>query len=239
MTVESGIIYKYYAYYDKDGYSAPSHITDGQMICLDFILLTTKEKQLKIYLDGKINSIQYTTAESKTDTIGGKYPVIRKNGNLRYRTLPIEGTIHSYMDGTGRFYTKKSIYGENKIFYDEYNIEHNITELQDYIYERFFREKVIDFLLSDQAVLLRTPSEGNLIVKCINNSFSPNTQLNNLIYKFTTNAVELDDCNLDNIKKYSLLKETGEDTEIFKKTVTKSSVLNGKATNIFDSMDRG
>ena len=37
----------------------------------------------------------------------------------------------------------------------------------------------------------------------------------------------------------SLLKETGEDTEIFKKTVTKSSVLNGKATNIFDSMDRG
>lgn len=239
MTVESGIIYKYYAYYDKDGYSAPSHITDGQMICLDFILLTTKEKQLKIYLDGKINSIQYTIAESKTDTIGGKYPIIRKNGNLRYRTLPIEGTIHSYMDDTGRFYTKKSIYGENKIFYDEYNIEHNITELQDYIYERFFREKVIDFLLSDQAVLLRTPSEGNLIVKCINNSFSPNTQLNNLIYKFTTNAVELDDCNLDNIKKYSLLKETGEDTEIFKKTVTKSSVLNGKATNIFDSMDRG
>lgn len=239
MTVESGVLYKYYAYYDNKNYFTPSQITDPAMVVLDSILLTVKNKQLKIYLDGKINNISYTVSESKTDTIGGRYPVIRKNGNLMYRTLPIEGIIHSYMDDTGRFETKESIYGVNKTIYDKYNLENKVKDTQDYVYEKFFREKVTEFLFKDQYILLRTPSEGNLIVKCINNSFTPNTQLNNLIYKFTTNAVELDDCTIDNLKKYSLLKDDGEDVILNKKQIKNSSVLSGIVLRFSDSLKRG
>lgn len=238
MTVESGVLYKYYAYYDNNSYTAPSQITEPQMIVLDFILLTVKDKQLKIYLDGKINNVNYTVSESKTDTIGGKYPVIRKNGNLMYRVLPIEGMIHSYMDDAGMFETKETIFGESKIYYDNYNLENRVLETKDYIYERFFRDKVKDFLFKDQTILLRTPSEGNLIVKLISNSFSPNTQLNNLIYKFTTQAVEIDECSLAKIKEYSLLKETGEDAEIVKKVITNGSVLSGTSKVFQDSINR-
>lgn len=239
MTVESGILYKYYAYYDHNGYTAPSKITEPQMVVLDFILLTVKDKQLKIYLDSKINNINYTISESKTDTIGGTYPVIRKNGNLMYRTLPIEGIIHSYMDDAGMFETKETIFGENKIYYENYNIKNRVLNTQDYVYEKFFRDKVKEFLFKDQTILLRTPSEGNLIVKCINNSFTPNTQLNNLIYKFTTQAVEIDKCTLNKIKEYSLLKETGEDAEIIQKTITNGSVFCGVPQDFKDSIERG
>ena len=216
MTVESGVIYKYYAHYmDSKGiFSAPSKITEPAMLSLEFILLTTKDKQIKVFLDGKVSSITYTVSESKTDTIGGRYPIIKKNGNLNYRTFPIEGTIHSYMDDAGLLTSKEEIYGSNLNFYNQYNEEHSVSNLKDYVYERFFREKVKEFLFADNAVLLRTPFEGNAIVKLINNNFTPNPQLGNLVYRFQTNAIEIEDCTLENLKKYSILKEEGEDKEI-------------------------
>ena len=126
--------------------------------------------------------MNYTRGESKTDTIGGKYPIVRINGNLHYRTFNIEGTIHSLMDQEGYFTSRADIYKDNQSVYDKYNEKHNVQYTRDFVYEKFFKEKVKNFLFQNNAILLRTPSEGNIIVKLISTNFTPNAQLNYLIY---------------------------------------------------------
>jgi len=48
---------------------------------------------LKLKYDFQISSYKTNISESKTDTIGSKYPYIRRNGNMYYRSFPITGTI--------------------------------------------------------------------------------------------------------------------------------------------------
>ena len=45
-------------------------------------------EQLKLKYDFQLSSLNYNISESKTDTIGSKYPYIRRNGNTYYRSFP-------------------------------------------------------------------------------------------------------------------------------------------------------
>ena len=50
-------------------------------------------KQLKLKFDFQISNYKTNISESKTDTIGSKYPFIRRNGNMGYRSFSCSGTI--------------------------------------------------------------------------------------------------------------------------------------------------
>ena len=52
-----------------------------------------KVKQLKLKFDLQLSSFNINIAQSKTDTLGGKYPFIRRNGNLYYRPS-IDNPVH-------------------------------------------------------------------------------------------------------------------------------------------------
>ena len=53
------------------------------------------DKMLKLRYNPEISSFKTTILEQKTDTLGSKYPFIRRNGNMYYRSFPITGTIAS------------------------------------------------------------------------------------------------------------------------------------------------
>jgi len=55
-------------------------------------------RQLKLKYDFDISSYKTNISESKTDTIGSRYPFIRRNGNMYYRSFPITGIISASMD---------------------------------------------------------------------------------------------------------------------------------------------
>nr|DAZ72814.1 MAG TPA: hypothetical protein [Caudoviricetes sp.] len=57
------------------------------------MFLTDGEKQLKIKYEPKVSSFKDTILESKTDTIGGQYPFFFRNGQVRYKEIPISGLI--------------------------------------------------------------------------------------------------------------------------------------------------
>ena len=57
------------------------------------IFLSDADRQLKIRFNPKVSSMKETILETKTDTIGGKYPVFYRNGMVRYREIPISGLI--------------------------------------------------------------------------------------------------------------------------------------------------
>ena len=206
-TIKSGVWY-YYCAQKVNSIGQRSVIIktqDPTMIVLDHMYLSSGTKQLKIKFNPQVSSYQRTVFEAKTDTIGSKYPFIKRNGHTEYRQFSISGLISHFVDEDGLFISRDEMYNEDIVkLYDTYNQEKRITPHNDYTYERDFREKVMDFLYENKAKLFRSPTEGNILVKLMNISFTPNQQLGRLVYSFTATAYEIDDATVDNFKIYGI-----------------------------------
>ena len=63
------------------------------MLYFENMYLTGQGEQLNIKFNPAINSFKRQRSESKVDTIGSKYPFIKRNGYTDYKTFPISGTI--------------------------------------------------------------------------------------------------------------------------------------------------
>lgn len=60
--------------------------------------LVGNEIQLNIKYNTQISSLSKIVQESKIETLGSKYPFIRKNGNIEYKEFSLSGLITLYMD---------------------------------------------------------------------------------------------------------------------------------------------
>ena len=88
-TVEPGVWYKYKITRIN---SAGLHtgfvkIEEPIMIVPEDIFLQANGQQLRIRFDPQIDSVKRNFSESLTETIGSKYPYIRRNGNVNYRSF--------------------------------------------------------------------------------------------------------------------------------------------------------
>lgn len=205
-TVQSGVWYRYCAQKrnSRGDRGVIIQIDNPIMVVLDDSFLTRDNIQLKIKYDPQISSFKHTIAESRTETIGSKYPFIRRNGNLNYKQFPISGLITHFCDDKELFTNKDEIYGETKSLFDKYNSDNNISEYRDYIYEREFRNKVIDFLYDNTVKLFRSTTEGNILVKLMDINLTPNQTLGRMLYSFSATAYEVDEPSIENYNKYGI-----------------------------------
>lgn len=205
-TIKSGVWYKYGAQKrDSIGNRGVINLLkEPVMIEFEDMFLLADNVQLKIKFDPQIQSFQRTVAESKVDTLGSKYPHIKRNGNMDYKQFPISGTISHFIDEDKLFTSREEIYESSLELYDEYNYEKRINPFTDIIYERDFREKVIDFLYKNNVKLFRSSTEGNILVKLMNISLTPNQTLGRHLYSFSCTAYEIDDFNLSSCDKYNI-----------------------------------
>ena len=178
------------------------------MVVPEDIFLQADGKQLRVRFDPQIDNFNIVVSQSLTETIGSKYPFISRNGNTYYKTLSLSGTITGFMNVKDNLFkaSKKDLYGDSEEFYNNYNQQHKIDEYNDYIYEREFRNKVIDFLYKNNVKLFRSLTEGNILVKLMNISLTPNATLSRRIYSFSCTAYQIGECNLDNFKEYNILQ---------------------------------
>ena len=211
-TIESGIWYKYYL--QKLGNASTKvsvkYIKSPLMVIFDDMFLTTKDRQLKIKFNPTVSSFKRTIQESRTDTIGSQYPFVRRNGYMNYAQFPIGGLISFEMDESELFTSLEELFGDNLKLYTSYNNEHGITNANNIMYEKLFKDKVIEFLYNEQPKLFRSATEGNFIVKVMDASFSPNATLGRRIVSFTATAYEVADCTIENFKKYNILEGNDE-----------------------------
>ena len=229
-TVDSGIIYKYqFSKLYKTTETKSDTFTEPVLVVLEDMFINGEGRQLKIKFDPSISSYQHTLSESSTQTIGGKYPFIKRNGNLNYRQIGISGLVSYHMDGLEKydfdvkdsrhsvsagsneslFTTKEILYNGSTAIYEQYNIDNRVSPERDFILERKFREDVTEFLLNGQPKLFRSPTEKAGIVRLMNVSMTPNAGLGRMLYSFSTTAHEIADCTLDNIAKYKINERGG------------------------------
>lgn len=214
-TIESGVWYKYGL--QELTISSTGELQRSEMYVISepvirnfnySYLLGENGTQLKLKYNNNMNSYKINVNESKTDTIGGMYPFITRTGNSNYRTIPITGLISFNMDDMYTFATQKEIYQDpseaNKIigYYKSYNLKNDISQY-DYFYERFFREKVFDFLHNGKPKLFKSTTEGNMIVRLMDISAKPEESLGRLIYSFSATAHEIAEATLNNYEKYN------------------------------------
>ena len=200
-TAESGVWYQYgIQFIDLDGYRSTmvKHAPIKREYDYAFIL-GENNQQLRLEYNHTINSFKTNLSDSKLDTIGGQYPFITRNGNMKYKTFPINGLISFNMDEHNLFTTMKDIYQYDEVV-DLYNQE-EIT-MYDYTYERDFRNKVIEFLQDGKYKLFKSPTEGNIIVRLMDVNTTPDAKLGRLISNFSANAHEVATANMANYKKY-------------------------------------
>lgn len=224
-TVEFGVWYKYSLQIASNTNRSQLTLeTEPQIAIFEDSILTTQEKQLKVSLNKSISSFSRNLSQSKIDTLGSKYPYIVRNGSINYYTFPLSGTI-SYLGNneevlfaadapasnniieinkSGLFETKQSLYKENYERYEAYNLENNISNINDTYLERRFREKVEEFLNNFQPKLYRSPTEGNLLIQLTDISMTPNSTLGGYIYDFSCTATEIAECTIENFDKNNI-----------------------------------
>lgn len=210
-TIKSGVWYKYCAQkIDRLGQrSIVVELRDPVMMVFDDMFISHGGYQLKLKFNPQISSYQRTVLESKTDTIGSQFPFIKRNGYTYYRQFAVSGLISHFMDEDGLLISRDKMYEKEVLdLYDEYNhdAKNQISPFNDYTYERDFRDKVEAFLYDNTVKLFRSPTEGNILIKLMNISFTPNQTLGRMIYSFNATAYEIADATIENFELYGIQK---------------------------------
>ena len=195
FTVEPGVEYEYsLRQFKDDAYSI--RMSNIAKLHIEDIFLQDATQQLAVRFNPKVSSMKEVILESKADTIGGKYPVFYRNGQVRYREIPVSGLISYLMDSEEQF-----------IKFNELSIEEKTTSIIDSnrIAERTFRERVLAWLNNGKAKIFRSETEGAYIVRLMNVSLSPNDTLGRMLWTFSATAYEFDTYNLENLIKHELI----------------------------------
>ena len=223
-TIASGIWYKYRIQQETGEHRFIE--SDEPTICtFEDMYLTNGNKQLKIKFNPSIGDFKYNVMDSQQVTLGSQYPYMKRNGNNYFRSFSIGGLISALIDDNDwyntyyydekfrienkrdHFSTPFELYKESKKLYNEYNLKNNINRYQDYIYERQFRQEVLNFLYKNDVKLFRSLTEGNILVKLQNVAFQPVVQLGRRLYSFSATAVEIDDFTIANFIKYNIINK--------------------------------
>lgn len=192
------------------------------------------QNRYKLKHDATVSNFQYTVMESKTDTLGGKYPFIRRNGDTYYRQFSISGLIthfneNDYPDeymAENILHTASNSDGEqplenyfdrrvrervaknNNILknkYDEYYYnDFRLNGYTDYLLEREYRDDVTTFFYEDKIRLFRSPTEGNILIKLMNVSLTPNEQIKRRVSTIQCTAYEIDDFSVEKCIEYKI-----------------------------------
>lgn len=231
-TAEAGVLYKYavqkrnteggrspalYEMKEEGGILVPA---DPKVYAPEYAFLITKDTQLNLKLNEDVNSVKHIVSENLTETIGSRYPFIRRNGNVNYRQFTIQGLISTLVDWeTGETWNtqqmafddnlyeqkKKAFYGDKYQYYEKYNIDNNVTLQNDWIYEKKYREKIEAFLMDGKPKLFKSTPEGNIIVRLTDISLTPEKQLGRMLYSFQAKASEIADATITEYEKYEII----------------------------------
>lgn len=198
MTVEHGYTYKYaLQQFNDEGLYSNKLYSNEVYISFEDCFLFDGKKQLKLKYNPKITSFKDIVLETKTNTIGSKYPFIFRNGNVQYKEFPISGLISYLSDEEELFLTQDELFLETKT---TDLVDNNIAA------ERIFKMKVLEWFNNGQPKIFRSPGEGNYIVRLTNASMTPTDGVGRMLHTISATASEVADFTYDALLEYKFLE---------------------------------
>lgn len=170
------------------------------------------KRQLRIRYNPKVSSFKKDVLETKTDTIGGKFPFIFRNGSVSYKEFPISGLIsrleNECFDLGPSEPTPKRESTVSSGSADSYSLT-NLSD-ENIRAERQFKMEVLDFLTDGKPKLFRSPTEGNYLVRLMNTSLTPEDTLGRMLHTFSCTAYEIGECDYDTLLSYGIISGGNE-----------------------------
>ena len=212
-------IQQYQAYHDMR--SARKTIEKPIRADFEDMFLYDGERQLNIRFNPKVTSFKITLQETKTDTIGSKYPFFFRNGSVGYKEFPISGLISYHMDTHELFlgndilgFLREDDMGQEKHYVIDEDIDTYIERsrginlvMNNIFAERKFKLDVLDFLNDGKIKLFKSPNEGNYLVRLMNVSLTPNDVVGRMLHTFNATAYEAKALTYDNLVELGFTKE--------------------------------
>ena len=202
----------------------------------DSYLVGNNGEQMIIKYNPQLNSIKNVVSESIIQTLGSQFPFVKRNGDIRYRQFSISGLISAQADEIKTFLTEEEAYGEMEIPFKEYNQEARIDKQNDFIFEKIFRDKIIDFIDNGKVKLYRSTPEGNILVKLTDINFTPEQALGRMIYSFSATATEIAEATVENYNIYDVLT-TDLQRAIYEFVISAESLDNNTLVIAEDEID--
>lgn len=188
------------------------------------IYLYHKEKQLILRYNTNISNYRWVVQENIANTLGGKYPIVRRNAHTKYRQFSLNGTLYfdpsaldlnDGLDSNNKpmsnwflreddtlFLSVNDAFGSNNL--NIFSWEDRDVHSRTAIYEKRFKDAAMEFLTDGLPKLFRSPEEGIMIITLTNVSFTPNEKLNRRVYDFSATVTEIAEATLENLIKYNL-----------------------------------
>ena len=230
FTIEQGKTYTY----SLQQYNANGIYSDrkkSKPIYADFedMFLYDGERQLKLRFNPQVSSFKTQLAETRSETIGNKYPFFFRNARIGYKTFPISGLISMLSDDNEFFTEYESILRTNYMYDRESTsaqeskkiwppiIDKN-TDLvsQNFTSERLFKLKVLDWLNDGHVKLFKSPGEGNYLVRLMDSSLTPNTQVGRMLHTVNSTAYECAEMSYKNLVNNNIIQEVRlDDTDTY------------------------
>lgn len=225
--IEQGVFYRYaiQAYNDKGIYSTKMYNDNGP-IYSDFedMFLYDGYRQLKIRFNPKVSSFKPVLLENKLDTIGHRFPYFFRNGNTNYKEFAISGLISMLQDEHNEFISY-NVETDDEIIYYQFKTE---LTAENYKKERDFKLEVLNWLTNGKEKVLKTPSEGNYIIRLLNTSLSPTDTFGRMLHTFQATAYEAAEYSLINLKTFNFINGS----QVLVKRVAAQMKLSGATANI-------
>ena len=194
---------------------------------IDYVSLTQGEVtqainnniQLYIYKPETKPSLNVSGHEDKLST------TTSTTTYMSYVPLTTIAEIESYLNGGWTLYKKveKTVDDFEGSDYEE-PVTYSKTDLtsENVMSERYFKLAVLDWLTDGKPKLFRSPTEGNYIVRLLNVSLTPKTELGRMIHEFTCTAYEIADFNYQSLLDLGILS-VNEINEIEQQWFTKDT----------------
>ena len=219
-SIEGKTAYKYRVlFYDNEGtvsYASKEYsygfLEDQSSLGFEHIYLSDSDIMLAITYNSNISGFKWVTQETLMNSLGGKFPVVRINGDTKYRQFSLSGTLyfnpvtHSQpLDSCGTDLSKWlreadcGLYLSNEL----YSYYQKTLNWQAPILEKRMREIAMDFLTNQKFKLYRSREEGNMIVYLSGVSFTPNKTLGRTVWDFSATVTEVCEITDEVLGKYN------------------------------------
>lgn len=183
LTCENANIYKYTIFLSGDN-NDTAYIFDNIEVNFEDIVLCDAESYNLVRFNPNLSSIKINQSETITPTLGGRYPVVRRNAATNYYSCSLSGLI--------------SIRAEND------DCELTYPTIDEYYQELGYRKQFIEFLTNGKTKLFKSPTEGAMLVRVTGVNLTPESKLSRKIYSFSATITEVAEMTPANCIKYNI-----------------------------------
>lgn len=181
---------------------------------VDDIYLSDSNMLVPIKYNAKVTGLKWVVQENITNTLGGVYPVIRRNADTYYRQFSLSGTLDFNVPKIEAFSDSvKDLHDYDHVFETFSPLSLSLgegsqfqKEVKDYeVPSQVAKKYIMKFLTDGQIKLFKSGPEGAMLVHLSNVSFSPNATLGREIVDFSCTVTEVGPVTKETLKRYSVL----------------------------------